>query len=248
MARQRFLKNAPITEGLIDIQARVRGDLDIEVLTALGTRLEPDYHKKGPIIRREVSVQFSADAPASAHTSSRDFGFRFHSRDEKYVAQFRLNGLTLSRLAPYETWEKLSAEARRLWNFYVECASPETVTRVATRFINNLRLPMNNGDPFETYLTASPQVPGSLPQSIAAFLQRVVIYEAELGANANITQVWQPGTASDGVPVILDIDVYREAEFAPQSAEMWKYLQQLRAFKNKAFFDSLTEKAIELYE
>ncbi len=248
MARQRFLKNAPITEGLIDIRTRARSDFDIQALTALAARLEPDYSNKGQIVHQEVNVQLSADAPASTHAVSRDFGFRYHSCDDKYVAQFRLNGFTLSRLAPYETWEKLSGEARRLWTIYLECAAPETVTRVATRFINNLRLPMQHGDPFEAYLTASPQVPSPLPQSILAFLQRIVIHDPELDANANITQVWQPGTASDRVPVILDIDVYRESEFAPHAAEIWDYLQQLRALKNRAFFESLTEKAVELYE
>jgi len=49
------------------------------------------------------------------------------------------------------------------------------------------------------------------------------------------------------VSVILDIDVYRETEFSPDGVEMWEYLSQLRALKNAVFFESLTEKAVELY-
>lgn len=106
---------------------------------------------------------------------------------------------------------------------------------------------MQAGESFENYLTASPQVPPALPQALSAFLQRVVIYNSELSANANVTQMLQPGTATDRVPVILDIDAYRQTEFDPHGPEIWDCLTQLRNFKNKVFFKSLTEQAIKLY-
>ncbi len=46
-----------------------------------------------------------------------------------------------SRLPPYEDWAKLLIETKRIWTQYVERLAPQRVTRVATRFINNLRLP-----------------------------------------------------------------------------------------------------------
>lgn len=248
MATVRHLPNAPITEGLIDIRVRLRTDADTSLLAGLSERLRDSYRTFGPIVHQQVEVQFSPQQPASSHTVSRDLGVRYHSLpDERYVAQFQLSGFTLSRLSPYETWDKLIAETQRLWRIYVECVSPQAVTRVATRFINNLRLPMQTGDRFETYLAASPQVPQALPQSVSAFLQRVVIYSPQLQANANVTQFWQPGNDADRVSVILDIDVYRETEFSPDGVEMWEYLSQLRALKNAVFFESLTEKAVELY-
>lgn len=248
MTRVRNLKNAPITEGLIDIRASVSRGIDLSALATAHKRIEPEYVNKGQIVERQVSVELNAEAAASAKTLSRDVGYRYHSQDEKYVAQFQLNGFTLSRLAPYESWENLCAEARKLWSVYADVASPEMATRVATRFINNLRLPMRQGDRFEEYLAASPQVPLTLPQSMLAFLQRLVIYNPELEANANITLVWQPGLITDSVPVIFDIDVYRETQFSPRGTEMWDYLSELRAFKNRIFFDSLTDKALALYE
>lgn len=246
MAEERYLPNAPIKEGLIDIHVRKRADFNVQALATAVALLEPEYYKKDAIVEREVKVEYSHDASATL-TRSGEIGLRFHSHDEKYVALFRLEGFTLSRLAPYETWDNLAAEAQRLWSIYLECAAPESVTRVATRFINNLQLRMQPGESFENYLTASPQVPAALPQTVSAFLQRVVIYNSELNANANLTQVLEAGATTDRVPVILDIDAYRQTEFDPHGTEMWDCLAQLRKFKNKAFFESLTERAFKLY-
>ncbi len=246
MAEERYLPNAPIKEGLIDIHVRKRADFNVQALAGAVPRLEPEYYKKGAILEQELRVELSTDA-SSTITRSAEIGLRFHSHDEKYVALFRLQGFTLSRLAPYERWDNLAAEAQRVWSIYLECAAPERVTRVATRFINNLQLPMQPGECFENYLTASPQIPAALSQALSAFLQRVVIYNSEFNANATVTQILQPGATTDRVPVILDIDAYRQAEFDPHGPEMWDCLTQLRKFKNKAFFESLTEQAIKLY-
>ncbi len=201
-------------------------------------------------MQQEVQVSFAPDAQATSHAVTRGLGYRYQSSDDKWVVQFRLDGMTVSRLAPYTTWEELFAEAQRMWGVYSHVALPEGVSRVATRFINNLRLPMRDGDPFEAFLTAAPQVPSGLPQSLMAFLQRVVVYSADLEASAIITQYWQPGadTASERVPVILDIDAYREASFPSDGSEIWDYLTRLRTFKNQVFFESLTDKAVALYE
>lgn len=248
MARVRsHLPNAPIKEGLIDFRVVKRADLELSALELLVARLEPDYLKKGPIVELEANLSVSAEGEGSAKTSSRALGIRFHSRDEKYVAQFQLEGFTLSRLAPYETWDKLLAEAQRLWVLYVQCVAPGNVRRVATRFINNLQLPMQQGEEFESFLAAPPKIPRALPQRMAAFLQRVVIHDAESDILANLAQVLQPGVSTERVPVILDIDVYCLTDLVPSSDELWTRLEQLRAFKNRAFFESLTERAVELY-
>jgi uncharacterized protein (TIGR04255 family) len=49
------------------------------------------------------------------------------------------------------------------------------------------------------------------------------------------------------VPVILDIDVFRESRFAVDGNAVWDYLAQLRVLKNRLFFGALTDEAVELY-
>lgn len=242
-----FLRNAPIREAVIDLRVRERPGLDMDQLDRIQSRLEPDYVKKGPIVELRTNLSISGEGDGKAETSSRTLGVRMHSRDEKYVAQFGREGFTFSRLAPYETWDKLFAEAQRLWAIYVQCAQPQIVTRVAARFINDLQLPMQPGEQFEEYLTTPPQVPAGLPQHVLQFLQRVVIHDVSSGLRAIVTQMLQGGAWNERIPIILDIDVFCQAEFGPTSDEIWSRLGKMRDFKNRVFFESLTEKTVELY-
>lgn len=42
-------------------------------------------------------------------------GFLLSSSDKLRIVQARLDGFTFSRLAPYETWERLRDEAKSAW-------------------------------------------------------------------------------------------------------------------------------------
>jgi uncharacterized protein (TIGR04255 family) len=172
-------------------------------------------------------------------------GIRLTHANGKYVAQLKVDGFTFSRLAPYETWEAIRAEACEMWGKYREFVSPEKVTRVAVRFINVMPLPLAMKD-FDDYLTASPRVPAALPQAIASFFSRVVIPDEAIGAVAVVTQALETIT-EDKVPIVLDIDTFREFQEPSGSNVVWQTLDQLREFKNRIFFESITERTADLF-
>jgi len=174
-------------------------------------------------------------------------GVRLHSADEKYVAQLTTEGFTLSRLAPYESWESLIAEAKRVWQVYRTCVKATRIQRTATRFINNLLLPIHPGDRFEKFLTGLPVMPPDYPQTVSSFLQRFVVSDAPSGATAILTQALDQVTTAGPLPVILDIDVFRETRFPADGPDVWAYLTDLRELKNRFFFGALTDAAMELY-
>ena len=152
MARERHLPHAPITEALIDIHVSPRDGLTFAGLRDAFDAEEFGYYVKGPISQGTFAVRVAPDGqPPHTTAESAQVGLRFHSADEKYVAQCRLAGFTLSRLPPYEKWENLLEEGRRLWAIYVERLAPTRVVRIATRFINNLHLPLETGASFQTY-------------------------------------------------------------------------------------------------
>lgn len=239
------LRNAPIKEGLIDLRISPRSDFILPQIQKIAD-LVPGYRQQGLIYQIETTLTLGDDSETESKRTLAT-GVRFQSADERFIAQFGIGGFTLSRLPPYETWGSLVEEASRLWRIYVEVAEPELVTRVATRFINDLQLPMLEGEDFENYLTASPKIPPGLPQAVLGFLQRVVITDPTTQSLANVIQVLQEGPRQGKVPVILDIDVYKAIEFAPSDHHLWETLEALRIFKNTIFFESLQEKAVELY-
>ena len=111
-------------------------------------------------------------------------------------------------MEPYTVWEDLRSEAARLWEIYNKVANVSTVTRVAARYINLMRVPMDDLKEFGDYLVCPPEVPEALPQGVSSFLTRIVFSEPTSGAQCILTQALEgPDVDNRMVPIVLDIDV-----------------------------------------
>ncbi|MFA5056381.1 MAG: TIGR04255 family protein [Dehalococcoidia bacterium] len=246
MAKPRHLEKAPITEAVIDFRANLTRDFNLDKISSLKEELFNEYPNCKPIKVNEFIFGLEGDQPIKKNLEQL-VGYRLETQDGKNVAQFRLDGFTFSRLAPYTEWKKVFGEARRLWEIYVAKASPESVTRIATRYINQLRLPFSTSD-FSQYLTVPPIIPDTLPR-ITNFLIRVSICEPASDIKANITQAFQMGTdPSDHVIIILDIDAFKTGSFVVTESGMWDTFEALRNMKNRIFFEMITEDTARLYE
>jgi len=171
-----------------------------------------------------------------------------HSLDDKFVVQFRLRGFTLSRMQPYENWETLVQESKRLWEIYTERLAPVRVIRLATRFINNLQLPMNPGDSYQTFLRKLVDIPDGAPQAVASFFQRFELVDIQSASRVNLTIALEERLPLRPIPVMLDVDSFRLVDLSPGENGLWEILEHLRILKNETFFSTITEKAAELYE
>jgi uncharacterized protein (TIGR04255 family) len=245
MAKYTHLEKAPITEALIDIRVKIREDLTVEQLESIYNSISGQYPDKKARHKWEGKFEFKKGEPLVSSGTETIDGYFFTSTDQKQIFQARLDGFTFSRLQPYETWENLRDEAHKLWQKYREVTSPE-ITRVALRYINKMEIPLSSKD-FSEYLTASPIVPEGLPQGVSSFLTRVVIHEPEIDASAIITQALEQVINPNSIPIILDIDVFRQKSEGISEEDAWKILEKLRHFKNKIFFESITEKTKEIF-
>ena len=248
MARQRHLPHAPITEALIDIQVTPRDGLTFAGLKNAIETADSGYYVKSPISEGTFAFTLAPEGKPQTAAESAQVGLRLHSADEKYVAQFRLTGFTLSRLPPYEKWENLIDEARRLWAVYVERLTPRRAVRIATRFINNLQLPLEPGASFQMYVNKLIDVPEEAPQAVEAFFQRFQLVDSASGARVILTLALEGMPAGGGAPVILDVDAFTGANLNPMDQELWTILERLRELKNRSFFGTITERAAELYQ
>ncbi|MEK6804229.1 MAG: TIGR04255 family protein [Nitrospirota bacterium] len=243
MAKQQHLSRAPITEALIDIRVTLPAKArEINHLAGLDESFRSQYPDKKTIQRFQYKVELGASH--SEETSSKPLGFRYTSADSSQVIQATSSGLTFSRLPPYQDWSKLRQEGNRVWKIYSDHVRPETITRVAVRYINKLTLPGPHID-FDQYLNYVPIVPKALPQVLGGFFSRIVVPDEKAQCVAIITQHFQPSPSE--IAVLLDIDVFREKVFAGDE-EAWATLDHLRDFKNLIFFDSITEKTVKVYE
>jgi uncharacterized protein (TIGR04255 family) len=256
MATQRHLNNAPIVEAIIDIRAKLRDNFDVHEFLPLKEALINNY----PVVETRREFELGGKIEVSGKREVGKFeqtfadkgiiGYLFKSHDGEKVVQFRKDGFTFSRLKPYTNWQEVVEEAKRLWKLYVDKASPEVITRIAVRYINQLDipLPINN---FAQYLTAPPIIPENLPQDVCHFLTKITILDEKTGIMANIIQGLQSISKKDYVAIMLDIDVFKSKESGSigfTESELWPTFEQLRDLKNRIFFDSITEETVRLLE
>ena len=245
MAQARHLRNAPITEALIDLRvSRTANPIDETSLELLRARLQDSY----PTIERQFVAQFHVKGGTPQPNPEQRFrGFMLKSHDGLSIVQFRIDGFTFNRLRPYPSWEDILPEAIRLWRIYVATASPEAIARVAVRYINRLLLPAS-GSRLNDYLVGPPRVPEGYQASMAGFLTRVTL-SASHGLRAIVTTASEPSFGTSDTTIILDIDAFSDAaELTPDDARLEPMLERLRDLKNRLFFESLTEDAVRVFE
>lgn len=241
------LPNAPIVEALIDIRVRLEDDFDVMRLREVHEKISDDY----PVVEEqrlvEGRIQFGEAGLVTTAQGRSLRGFRVKGDEGRNIAQFRIDGFTFSRLAPYRTWKWLFEEGWRLWELYRETAHPLGVNRLATRFINRLNIP--NESRLEHFFTAPPNVPDGVPDQLEAFLSRYALAPVD-GIRSSVTlasEAKAPGP--DVAPIILDIDCYVQEDLAVDAdEEMHARFTDLRDMKNRIFFKSLTAHALEAFQ
>lgn len=247
MPALRHLPNAPITEAIIDFRVKARPEFRPEEFASLKTQLSGRFPKVDE--PRGLQATFRVIQGRGQPPVVQDLGLQgyfFKTADEKTIAQFRVDGFTFNRLHPYTSWKELFPQALDLWRLYSSVSRPEVITRLAVRYINRITLPAG-AITFETYLRAAPVIPSELPQSISSFLTRVTIYDPQIDIAAHVAQALEANTPEQHLIVILDIDAYKQSEFAIDDPMIEQTFQQLRAFKNLIFFNSLTEETLRQF-
>jgi uncharacterized protein (TIGR04255 family) len=240
------LPAAPVVEAVIHWTAKLNKPLVPEAFRRqLEQRLGGDYPKI--LVQKELRMFAQVDAEGTSTQQRSGWrGFRLESADGRYIAQFNNDGLVFSRLAPYETWERFSAEGRRLWNVFCELGAISEVQRLGVRYIN--RFPLSRPSDAARFLQRPPQCLEhlGLPSSGFLFVSKHDVPHQPF--QIEVTQTVQPPTppATDGFGLILDIDVFTTRGFQCDGDELDKFLATMRWLKNKTFFALISDEAVEL--
>jgi hypothetical protein len=82
---------------------------------------------------------------------------------------------------------------------------------------------------------------------MSSFLVTFVLQEAQTDSAANVTLALEPPTGL-GARLIFDIDAYKLEHFDVDSNRIPVVFNSLRDLKNRIFFESLTQRALEPYK
>jgi uncharacterized protein (TIGR04255 family) len=238
-------RRAPVTEALIDIRVQAPSEIALVTLEAIKTRV-PDYPRQEQRTLAEAQVNFGSEITTT--TQQKRIGYAYFSSDGKQVFQARMDGFTFSRLEPYQSWNALSNEARRLWDIYRDYIKPIKITRVAVRFINQFNFPGDKVEPelyLNTYANISDKLKDELRQ-IGPFLMSLRLPQNDLRGWMVLNEALGPQKSPGTVPIILDFDLFVENPDIPSEDGLWTLLERLRERKNIYFEACITDKTREL--
>jgi len=237
--------NAPITEALLDIKVQIEEGVTLNDLKAFHTAIKERFPEITEQRIFHASFKTGKD-PTYTPGQERALGYLLRSQQDKKVVQYRFDGFAFNKLKPYENWAALKSEAMELWEPYLEQINPVKIVRIALRYINRIEapLPMKH---FNEYILTNPEIAPNLPQKVSHFLMRIELPNDEIPATAIVTMTMEKPTKQQKLPLIFDIDVFRQVEYNKNMNEIWNDFDKLRNFKNDIFFNSITDKTKELF-
>jgi uncharacterized protein (TIGR04255 family) len=209
--------------------------------------LKPDYPKRA----EQFSVQFQLDqGEGLGKVSPRELiGYQLKSEDEKRLVRLTLHEFTFSQLAPYDRWETLRAEAKRVWDVYESTFHPRRILRVAVRYVNRVDIPnpQETGIDLDVYFRTGPKIAPELPQMLRTFFVRLELPFRDPNGVLIFTQANAQPPSPGVVSTLLDFDVIMQnVDFDVATA--WRTVDELRDIKNSAFENCITDTARELFK
>ena len=243
------LKNAPSVEAVLELRVRLSAPFSAEKAAKFGERMKSAFPKSADLRFVAATVSFGDEAGVAPSSTVSQIGVRLESEDGKSVVQAKADGLALSRLAPYQSWESLIAQLQGVWPAYVDTFAPQVVTRIGVRFINKIILGTGPVD-LDDLLVAGPKIPNGLPQSFIQFSSNVVVPMSDQRAAVSISQASEivPSGPGMGFNVILDIDAFSEEPHDTNDSGVWNRLEDLRTIKNMAFFGSIKPETLARFQ
>lgn len=241
---------APIIEAVVDIDCDMPPDLDVEALDAAArAALAPAYPTARRRVLNEHQISAEPGGPLAVTTYQGLQALQYLTADEKQIVQFRPDGFSFNRLAPYTSLDDYLPEIERTWKLFTQMARPALCRAVRMRFINRIALPLAGGRvEIDAYLKLAPRLADEKRLTFVGFFNQHTVLEPATGNQANIVFATQQSEL-DRLPIIFDIQVFKTEDCEPDD---WQSISgrihSLRDLKNLVFRNSLTDKCLSLYQ
>jgi uncharacterized protein (TIGR04255 family) len=230
--------NAPITEAVLDIHIAPPDGLSMQTLMQAYVGEEATYPiKKTPMVL-QWQVTGGPETVASATTQTQT-GFAFVGAGQDKVFQVRRDGFSFNKLRPYDRWESFRDEARRLWERYRRATQPTLVRMLSLRYLNRIDLP--NPSELKDYFRIFPEVGREMPQYLDFFAVQLGMPMQDLGAKLLLNQASVPSPTPEVASILLDIQIFLQAEGGIREDAIWENFERFRIRKNQVFEACITD-------
>ena len=235
------LSKNPIAEALIQFRFQCTKPVTPSDLKNL-LKLFPD--SKSEEIK-EITFGIVDGKPAQSETV---MGYRIVLTNGYDIIQLEPESFSFSRIGPYENWNKFRDTFLANWKILEQNIHPVNVQRIGTRYVNKILLPTDLGH-VDLFMRLSPHISFSPINTHAdEYFLRIGMPIREIDGRAIVTHVLDKSGSDGLLPIILDIDVFVIKDVKPELASQNETLDKLRDYKNQIFYNSFTDKGLELYK
>ena len=235
------LPRPPIVEAILNVRILPQIESD-----ALNDAVTPALSKlfSGRRDRTVTNTTLSSDGAVTSQSSIDGVLLDMADRSRTLLIGRSEFGLSALKGA-YPGWEAFLGEFQGVWAEFHQHRPVECVTRISTRFINRIRVPLAGLD-LDDYFQIGLRVPPRLPQQLAGFsVREQVPIRDGLMVLINFVSAGQP-TETD-LELLLDIDTKMDLDgLQVEDDAIWQHFNELRGLKNEAFFGSVTERLLEV--
>jgi uncharacterized protein (TIGR04255 family) len=238
------LLNPPIKEAVFDVRFKT-GTISFQEIELFSKGLNYDVQEMEAFtLQAKVSDLFENKLSTNKEKS----GVRINNISRNTNVQLTTEGLSFFVATGYEGWDKTFNSVTDFLLKFSPNFNDVLITRVALRYINVFDIEFGD-EPLNKFLNFVPALPSTVSKSVDSFSMNVVFPLNETG-RCTLRQSLRPkNISSTESTIILDIDVYIEKEIKGTDFELLKNeFQQLRQYKNKVFFNVLSEEVIKLFE
>lgn len=245
-----LLAKPPIVEAVLDLDCDLPPGRKITELEAVAReKLGGRYPKARRTFIQEHQIEAVGEDPPKLSVRRGIQALQFLHDDEKQLIQFRPQGFSFNRLAPYSTLDDYLPEIERTWRVFVKIASPLQVRIVRLRYINRILLPTREGRvELNEFFTFRPQLPQEERLRLRGFFNQYNAVEIETGNEVNVVMTPQEGEG-DWLPIVLDLTAGKGAVMEPANWEgIVSCIESLRSLNNRIFRNTLTQKCLNLFQ
>ncbi len=227
------LRHAPIVEAVIQINAPpVRRFQQEELRNLLSKRFEGyAVHDQ---LQLETGFRGADERSDEMHLKPQWDGYRLHSKDEKYICQWKRSCLIFSRLQPYETWNEFAKAAMPFWDAYLELGKPEIIEAIGVRFIS--QIPLRSNEKPSKYVQQVPLPLKGLGLRADSFFHQDSIPFKGYPYEVKLIRAMQPAAEKTGSKSLLIVDIDVSTTLAVPFDQLGKSLDEMRYIKNKVFY------------
>ncbi len=245
------LTDAPIIEAVLDIDCDLPQGSDHEKIDAAARER---FAESFPNFKRQHVTHHELRQDQNQNPELRTIesigALQYLSHDEKEIVQFRPNGFSFNRLAPYSSFDDYLPTIKTAWETYLDLAEPLKISRISLRTINRLSIPFEKDGrlSFGEYFRAPPTLPTTgLPLAFTGFLEQHMAIDQETRNRIRLVKSTQE-QVEDALPVVLDIDVFHTDRMECSDwGKIFDRIISLRSLKNKVFMHILTDRCLSLF-